>query len=269
MGSHQELAINVGEIARKKSGRNIPGFIVRWMEKFFHQDFINAFLTEGYEGIEFCEKCLEYLDIKLDVKGLEELQIPEGAKLTFASNHPLGGADGIAMVYLIGKRLSRPVKLVVNDFLMYLKGLAPMCVPVNKLGGQSRNLPQQIRQIYESDNDILMFPSGKCSRVIDGKVQDPKWMKSFIEMSVKTDRWIIPVHFIGQNSKRFYKVDKWCKKLGIKFNLAMMFLPDELYRAQHKTFKVVFGTPIPPTSLDSSKTPIQWAQTIREEAYRL
>jgi Putative hemolysin len=158
---------------------------------------------------------------------------------------------------------------MVNDFLMSLKALAPMCIPINKMGGQSRNLPQQVKEMFAGDDDILIFPSGKCSRKYDGKIQDPRWNKSFVKMSVDSGRWIVPVHFIGQNSKRFYWISSICEKLKIKFNLSMMFLPDELYRAQHKKFKVVFGAPIPPSRLDSSKTAMQWAQVIREEAYSL
>lgn len=269
MGNRQDLAISIGEIASQKTGKKLPRFIVRWLEKFFHQDMINEFLTRGYEGAEFCTKCLEYLDIKIEASGLENIVVPEGAKITFASNHPLGGADGVALISILAGQQQRNVKLLVNDFLMYLKALAPMCIPVNKMGGQSRSLPEQMREMYAADCDILIFPSGKCSRKYDGKVQDPKWNKSFVKMSKESGRWIVPIHFIGENSKRFYRIDSICRKLGIKFNLAMMFLPDELHRAQHKTFKVVFGKPISPEELDMTKTPLLLAQEIREKAYSL
>lgn len=269
MGNRQDLAINIGEIASRKTGKNLPGFIVRMLEKFIHQDMFNEFLTRGYEGAEFCTKCLEYLDIRIETIGLENIAVPDGAKITFASNHPLGGADGVALISILAGQQGRDIKLLVNDFLMHLKPLAPMCIPVNKMGGQSRDLPQQMKEMYASDCDILIFPSGKCSRKYDGKIQDPKWNKSFVKMSVDSGRWIVPIHFIGENSKRFYRIDSICRKLGIKFNLAMMFLPDELYRAQHKTFKVIFGKPIPPTAIDTSKSPLQNAQEIREKAYSL
>ena len=261
--------IDVAKIVSERSGKKIPGFLARLMERFIHQDYINGYLSQCYEGVEFCTECMKYQEIKLHVKGLEELEIPEGARLTYASNHPLGGADGIALIGVIGSTKNRPLKLMVNDFLMNIKGLASMCVPVNKLGGQSKSLSAQVDGIFESEADILMFPAGKCSRKIDGTIQDPEWRKTFITKSVATDRWIVPVHFIGQNSKRFYRVDSLCKTLGIKFNLPMLFLPDELYKAHGKEYEIIFGKPIPPSRFDSSKSALEWARTVREEVYNL
>jgi len=266
---HPELAIDVDAIARSKTGKNLPRLISWAIRKFIHQDEINEYLTRGYEGVEFCTRCVEYLDLHIETSGLENLKGLEDRKLTFASNHPLGGADGVALISLIAENSGRSIRLMVNDFLMNLKGLAPMCVPVNKLGGQSRKLSEQIRGIFDSDSDILIFPAGLCSREIDGVVQDIPWTKTFIDHSVRTDRWIVPVHFIGKNSKRFYRVEKLRKLLRIKFNITMFFLPSELCRAKHKSFKVVFGAPIPPSRFDSSKTSLQWAQTLREEVYNL
>ncbi|MBR4756000.1 MAG: glycerol acyltransferase [Bacteroidales bacterium] len=261
--------IDVAGIISRRTGKKIPRFLARLMEKFIHQDYINGYLSQGYEGVEFCTECMKYQEIKLKVKGLEGLEIPQGARLTYASNHPLGGADGIALIGVIGSTTKRPLKLMVNDFLMNIKGLAPMCVPVNKLGGQSKSLSGQVDGIFGSEADILMFPAGKCSRKIDGKIQDPEWRKTFITKSIATGRWIVPVHFIGQNSKRFYRVDRWCNALGIKFNLPMLFLPDELYKAHGKEYEIIFGKPIPPSRFDSSKSPLEWARTVREEVYNL
>ena len=239
------------------------------MEKFIHQDYINGYLSKGYEGVEFCTECIKYMDVKLNVRGLEELEVPDGVKLTYASNHPLGGADGIALIGVIGSIKGRPLKLMVNDFLMNIKGLAPMCVPVNKLGGQSKGLSSHVDGIFGSEADILMFPAGKCSRKIDGRIQDPEWKKTFLTKSVATGRWIVPVHFVGRNSGRFYRVASFCEGIGMKFNVAMTLLPDELYRARHKEYDIIFGKPIPPSTFDSSKTPLQWAKMVREEAYKL
>ena len=269
MPSYAGQTIDVAAIISGRTGKKIPRPAARLMEMFIHQDFINGFLSQGYEGVEFCTECIKYLGIKLDVKGLDELVIPEGARLTYASNHPLGGADGIALIGIIGSAKDRPLKLMVNDFLMNIKGLAPMCVPVNKLGGQSRSLSGQVDGIFSGDADILMFPSGKCSRKIDGEVRDPEWKKTFITKSVENGRWIVPVHFIGRNSGRFYRVDSICKALGVKFNVPMLFLPDELHKSRGKEYEVIFGKPIPPSRFDSSQSPLEWARTVREEVYNL
>ncbi len=264
-----EYAIDIGKIVRERTGKDIPRFLVRWMERFIHQDFINGFLTQGYEGTEFCRKCLEYLDVKIDVRGLENLDAVCTTRLTFASNHPLGGVDGIALLGVISERTGKPVRLLVNDFLMNIKPIASLSVPVNKMGGQNRNLPAQVKAIYESDDDILVFPAGKCSRKTNGHIQDTAWSKSFVSQSVATGRWIVPVRFFGENSKRFYRVESIREWLGIRFNIGMMLLPDELYRAKHKRFRIMFGRPFSPSEMDGGLSPLQWAERIRDEVYRL
>ena len=157
----------------------------------------------------------------------------------------------------------------MNELLMNLQGMAPLGIPINKLGGQSRNLPKLINEAYESDNQMIVFPAGLCSRNIDGKIQDIEWGKSFVKKSRETGRDIIPIHFEGENSKRFYRIASWQKKLGIRFNFAMMTLPDEMYRSTGRKYKVTFGKPISIDSLDKSKSDFEWAQEIRKIAYEL
>ena len=270
MDTHPEYAIDVEQIvASRAKGKKIPRFLVRWLKKLVHQDFLNGFFTKGYEGVDFCQKCIEYLDVTLDVEGLDNLDTSGATRYTFASNHPLGGIDGVALGAVLGRAFDGKVKYLVNDLLMNLKGLAPLCVPVNKIGGQSRNLPALIAEAFASDDQMIMFPAGACSRKIDGKIQDYAWSKAFITKSVQSGRQVVPIHFIGQNSKRFYNVDRLCKRLGIKANLAMLFLPDELYKGQHSRYKVIIGEPIAPETFDASRSASQWAQWVRERAYEL
>ncbi len=270
MERHPELEIDLDKIvAAKFPGKKIPQWFINRMKRFIHQDYLNGFFTKGYEGVEFCTEALRYLDVEIEVEGLDRVVVPEGSLMTFASNHPLGGVDGIALVSVIGEHFGGNVKVMVNDFLMFLKGLAPLCIPINKTGDQSRNLPALVRQMYESGDNVIVCPAGLCSRRINGRIQDLPWSKNFIKMSVQSGRYVVPVHFIGRNSKRFYNVASICKLLRLKFNFAMLLLPDELYRARHGKYRIVFGKPVPASAFDNSRTPYEWAQWVRAEAYKL
>lgn len=271
MAENYSPTIDLEKIVNDRAGEGrIPKFIIEWGKKFVHQDFINDFLKEGYTGVEFCEKCLDYLDVRVNVEGMENLDgFPEGTRFTLVSNHPLGGIDGITLGKVFGRRFDGKIKYLVNDLLMNIKGLAPMCIPINKIGGQARNLPALINEAFQSDNQMLLFPAGLCSRKIEGKIQDIPWSKAFITKSVQTGRYVVPVHFIGQNSKRFYRIASLCKKLKLKFNFAMLLLPDEMYKGQHGSFTVKIGKPIPHTQFDSSRTPSEWAQCVREKVYSI
>ncbi len=267
MSEQNELTIDLERIVRERAGNKVPGFVIRWLKRLIHEDFINEFLRRGHVGVDFCTKGIEYLRVQLNVEGLEEL--PADGHFTFVSNHPLGGIDGVALGGIIGTKYNGHVKYLVNDLLLNLKGLAPICVGINKIGSQSRNLPQQVDSVFHSDDQVILFPAGICSRKINGQIRDLAWGKAFIQKSIQTQRDVVPVHFIAQNSPRFYRIANWCKRLGIKFNLAMLLLPDEMYRSCGNHYTVRFGKPIPYTTFDTTRRPVEWAEWVKEKVYEL
>ena len=250
----------------------VPSFVMSWLKRITHQDEVNRFLWESRNltGTEWLEECVRYLDMNLVIEGKENLPSKDDGKLyTFVSNHPLGGADGVALGAIIGRHYDSKFRYLVNDLLMNLPGLAPLCIGINKTGGQSRNFPAMVEAGFQSDNHILMFPAGLCSRKTNGKVRDLAWKKTFIAKSVQYQRDVVPIHFSGQNSEFFYRLANICKALHIKFNIAMLFLVDEMYKNVHKAFRVSIGKPIPWQTFDKSKTPVEWAEFVKDKLYEL
>ncbi|MCF0193159.1 MAG: glycerol acyltransferase, partial [Prevotella sp.] len=247
-------------------------FLVNWLIKIVHEDEVNKYLWESRHlvGTDWLEECVRYLDSNLVVKGADNFpDDSDGRLFTFVSNHPLGGADGVALGSIIGRRYDSRFRYLVNDLLMNLPGLAPLCVPINKTGNQSRDFPRMVNECFKSDNHVLMFPAGLCSRKIDGKIQDLPWTKTFIAKSVQTKRDVVPIRFSGQNSDRFYRIANIAKTLRLSFNPAMLFLVDEMYKNVHKTFEITIGKPIPWQTFDKNKTPQEWAQYVRQKVYEL
>lgn len=260
--------IDIEAIVKARAGNKVPGFVTRWLKKFIHQDFINEYLRRGYVGVDFCEHCVEYLGVKVDITGLENLP-KDGRLCTFVSNHPLGAIDGVTLGMVLGKAYDGKIKYLVNDLLMNLKGLAPLCVPINKLGKQARNFPAMVEGAFSSEDHVIMFPAGICSRKQNGIIRDLPWGKAFITKSKQYQRDVVPIYFEGRNSERFYRIANLCKKLHLKFNLAMLFLPDEMYRSQGNHYTVHIGKPIPYSTFDKSKTPTEWAQWVKDSVYEI
>lgn len=272
MADDSIFLIDIDRILKEKAGnkaKKVPRFVVSYLKHIVHQDELNVFLKEvsGKEGVDFLEACMEFLDVRLDIRGMENL--PEEGLCTFVSNHPLGGQDGIALGYVLGKHYEGRIKYLVNDLLMNLKGLAPLCIPINKTGSQSRDFPKMVEAGFRSENHIIMFPAGLCSRRQNGVIRDLPWKKTFITKSIETKRQVVPVHFEGRNSNFFYNLANLCKFLGIKFNIAMLYLADEMLKNRHKTFRVTFGKPIPWETFNKSKTAGEWADYVRELVYKL
>lgn len=269
------FTIDIDEIVRGKAGakaRFVPRFVLSWLKRIIHQNEVNEFiLGEGdKQGMPWLDDCMDYLGTKLNVKGLENLpDDSDGRLFTFVSNHPLGGPDGVALGHLLGHRYGGRIKYLVNDLLMNLHGLAPFFVPINKTGKQSRNFPQLVEAVFNSPNHIIMFPAGLCSRRIGGQIHDLPWQKTFITKSVETQRDIVPIRFNGRNSDFFYRIANVGKRLGLKFNIAMLYLVDELYKNRGKTFDVTIGKPIPYSTFDKSRKPQEWAAYVEDIVYKL
>ena len=226
-----ERTIDIEKILKGKMGAKakfVPGFLVSWLKKIAHQDQVNAFLWESRDkvGVEWLEECVKYLDMTLNIVGKENLPDPNDGKLyTFVSNHPLGGEDGVALGAIIGRFYEGRFRYLVNDLLMNLPGLAPLCIPINKTGNQSRNFPAMVEAGFQSDHHML-------------------------------------------NSKFFYRLANFSDK-HLPFNLAMLFLVDEMYKNVHKSFEVKIGKPIPWQTFDKSKSPMEWAEFVKDQVYKL
>lgn len=272
MADDSIFLIDIERILKEKTGtkfKYIPGFVVSYLKRIVHEEELNAFLREskGKVGVEFLEACMEFLDAKVEVKGMENL--PEAGKCTFVCNHPLGGQDGISLGYILGKKYDGNIRYIVNDLLMNLRGLAPLFIPVNKTGSQSRDFPRMVEAGFKSDNHLIMFPAGLCSRRQNGVIKDLEWKKTFIVKSVETQRDVVPMYFEGRNSDFFYNLANACKFLGGKINIAMLYLADEMLKNRHKTFTLTIGKPIPWQTFDKSKTSAQWAQYVKDIVYEL
>jgi len=248
--------------------RLMPGFIYAYLKRILHQDFINDYLGRHGDkmGLDFMEAAYQEFNVDMKIQGEENL--PESGRFLFVANHPLGGFDGNMLIYIIRKHYPRVVFLV-NDILMNLKNMDEFFIPINKHGGQSRESVKQLDEAYRSGIQIISFPSGMVSRKLKGKIQDLVWQKNFIIKAKQYQRDVIPVHISGRNSNFFYRLANVRKFLGIKWNLEMLYLIDETYKHQNKTFSFTIGKPIPYTDFDHRYTPIEWAARVRDVVYRL
>ena len=264
--------IDIKQVLRQKApsaARKIPGFMVDYLIRTVHQDELNEILRRYHDkdGVAFMQELIGYFDLNLEL--VNEENIPAEGRYIFASNHPLGGLDGICLSAIIGGRFDGKIRYLVNDLLLYLSNLRSIFVPINKHGAQGKKNAELIEKAYASDNQIITFPAGLCSRKQNGKIQDTEWKKSFILKAVEYRRDIVPVFFEGRNSNFFYRLANMRKALGIKMNYEMIYLPDEMFKSKHKTYSIHFGKPIPWQTFDSSRKPAEWAEWVKEIVYNL
>lgn len=249
--------------------KRLPNFVISYLKKTIHQDDLNEIFRADKDkmGNEFTGSNMIRFNWKLNIEGEENL--PENGRVIFASNHPLGGADGVVLLDFLSRRYNT-VKAPVNDLLMHVENMQEFFIPINKFGGQAKETTVEINQTYESDATILYFPAGMVSRrQPNGEIKDLEWKKTFIAKSVQYQRDIVPLHFIGHNSKFFYNLAYYRTKLGIKANIEMLYLVDELFKNKNTVFTARIGKPIPWQTFTKEKTPLQWAAYIKDIVYNL
>lgn len=272
MGEPDVFLIDIEKVFAEKNPRlakRIPKFIYRYLKRILHVDEINEFLItyKDKKDIDFADAIIESFKIKIDVRGKENL--PKEGRYIFVANHPMGALESMGFLRIVYDVFPLQVRFPVNDVLLNLKNFETIFVPINKYGAQGKMKSAQIINLYESDYQILFYPSGMVSRKIKGKITDLEWKKTFIAKAVQTKRDVVPIFIDGKNTKRFYRIGAWRSFFGIKANLEMFFLPDELYRSKNKTIKYTIGHPIPYETFDKSMRFNEWAEKVKAHVYSL
>jgi len=264
----------------------LPKFIFRYLRRVIHEDFINMMIYKYRDcaGLEFVSGSLKEFGVRIQVfssggSGKDQQVInfsaedlirsniiPQGGRYIIASNHPLGGLDGLALMKAVGT-IRPDIVFPVNDLLMNVPGLKPLFIPINKHGTNQENITM-IDETFASDKLILYFPAGLVSRKhAGGRIKDLEWKQTFISKSIKYKRDVIPVYISGRNSSFFYNLSKWRRKLGIKSNIEMLFLPGEMVKQKDKSIRLTFGKPILYQTFDKTKTKTQWAEYVKDKVY--
>lgn len=262
--------IDVERVFREKNAKmaqRIPRFIFNYLKRVVHQDELNGAITrfKNLYNLEFITAMLDVMGVIITFEGRENLA--GNGRIILASNHPLGGLDGLALAKVVGQ-VHKNIAIPGNDILMNIPNLAQLFIPINKTGSNVQNR-QILNDTFASDKTILYFPAGLCSRKQKGIIRDLEWKKTFVTKSRENERDIIPVHITGKNSNWFYNLANWRKRLGIKANIEMLYLVDEMFKQNNKNIHIIFGKPIPWATFDDRFKDIEWADKLKAHVYQL
>lgn len=267
-----EKFIDVRESIRSKNPKLIkflPKFILNYIRKTVHEEGLNDILTRfaGSQGLDFVDRMVhEEFKINAVLKGFD--QVEENKRYIFVANHPWGGMEAACLLDIVGKKYKEP-RFIVNDLLMSIKNYHPLFIPVNKHGAQGRENAKLMEENFSSDKPILIFPAGLVSRKSKGEVKDLEWKQNFITKAIQYKRDVVPVYIDAKNSNFFYRVANTRKALGIKANIEMFFLINEMMKNYNVDLPFYFGKPIPYQAFDNSKKKQIWANEVKEHTYRL
>ncbi|MCF8296388.1 MAG: 1-acyl-sn-glycerol-3-phosphate acyltransferase [Saprospiraceae bacterium] len=264
-----ENFINIEEVFKSKSpaAKALPRFILNYLKRIIHEKEINALLYNNRNtfNLEFVEEVVKEFKANISITNVEN--IPKEGRALVASNHPLGGLDGIALLHKFGE-VRKDVVFPVNDILLFIPQLKGLLIPINKHGKNTENI-KIIDDTFTSEKLILYFPSGMVSRKHKDGIYDLDWKHTFITKAVKYKRDVIPVFIDGKNSNFFYGLARIRKMLNIKANIEMLYLPNEMYKQHNKNINIIVGKPIPYETFNKSLKAKEWAKKVQKYAYSL
>jgi putative hemolysin len=269
MSESQKKFIDVDKVLRTKAPglrKWMPGFVMNWLKRKLHEKEINEamiFLKDA-KGLDFNTRALDHLGAK--IVSVNTQNIPLNERIIVAANHPLGGLDGMSLIKAVGD-IRKDVRFFVNDVLLTLKNYGDVFVGINKVGSTSAASLRTMEDILNSNDVVLFFPAGLVSRKINGQIVDLAWKKSFVTQAIDHKRLIVPTFIEGENSKFFYRFANFRKRIGIKANIEMLFLPDEMFKQKGHTVKIHFGKPFDPSILHLGLSHRAWAGEIKKYIY--
>lgn len=256
--------------SKSKLYRNLPNFVINYLRRVIREKQINEghFKYKELVGMDYVNAVLfDEFNIDLKIKGIEN--IDKSKKCVYVANHPLGAIDALSFLHLIDKNHGRVIS-PSNELFEYIPNIHSLIVGLNVFEQNTKARIKAMNEAFETDAQIMIFPSGTVSRKIKGEIKDVLWQKTFVSKAIEFNRDIIPVYIDGRNSNKFYRVANIRTSLGIKAFLETTLLPQEMLKKYNSELNMVIGKPITIEELKNSKIKAQdWAEKIRKYVYSL
>lgn len=211
------------------------------MKKLFHENEINAFMSENAhkDTFSYVESIIDYFDVSIGLKTNELTRIPAYGRTVIIANHPLGALDAMALLHLL-KDVRKDIKIVANSFLSQFDNLKDIIIPVDNINGKmDRETVKRIYKALESEEAVIIFPSGEVSRAKPNGIKDTPWKSGFLKIASKMQAPILPIYIKAKNSKNFYLLSM------LNRSLATATLPHEMFKARGKNIEFTIGKTIP------------------------
>ena len=196
------------------------------------------------------EQSFNYLSGKLDMRvssqGIENL--PREGRVIVAANHPTGLADGIA-VWDALREVRQDIVVFANaDAVRVNPRFTDVIIPVEWLmdkrsPAKTRETLRRAAEAFAEEKCVVIFPSGKLARMIDGALWEQPWFTTVVGLAKKQKAPICPLNVKARNSRLFYLFSK------LNGELRDITLFHELLNKRRSRFDLTFGPLIQPDAL--------------------
>ncbi|NIY46151.1 lysophospholipid acyltransferase family protein [Cedecea colo] len=221
-----------------------------WLVKLaFGKPKFLAILQEEVEksGLDWVQHLVETLRLKFEVQRDDYDNIPQKGPAIVISNHPTI-MDGAALVNTVSK-VRKDIKIVANHVLpMIFPAVKDITIGIKNMAGKmSHRQFAEMNTHLKNGGVLIICPAGKLATISLTGLQEQPWNVGFVQLALRNNAALIPVHIKGRNSARYYLTAALWRKLS---NLMII---REGKRHQGKTLGVKIGEQIKLPSASSSK----------------
>lgn len=180
----------------------------------------------------------EELSVDLTLNAIERM--PKTGRLVVAANHPTGLADGVA-VWDALRRVRRDIVFLANaDALRVNPGFSDVLIPVEwvlekRSPAKTRETLRLAKEAFAAEKCVVIFPSGKLAKKIDGVLTEHDWMPTVVSLARKHKAPVQPLNLQAKNSWLYYFLSK------MNGELRDITLFHELLNKRGSSFEMTFG----------------------------
>ena len=185
-------------------------------------------------------------------------KIPKTGRLVVAANHPTGLADGVAVWDALSKVRRDIVFLANADAFRVNPNFSDAIIPVEWVEAKrsptkTRETLRLAKQAFLDEKCVVIFPSGKLAKKIDGVLIEHDWMPTVVSLARKYKAPIQPLNLRAENSWLYYALTR------LSGELRDITLFNELLNKKNAPFEMTFGPLIAPERLSGDANAITTA----------
>ncbi len=209
--------------------------------------------TEVEQGRDFWQVMVERYGLSLDIIGGTLDSIPRTGPLVLVANHPYGILDGLMMGHILA-HVRGDFRILAHRIFRKAQDLDRVILPISfdeTKEAVALNLETRKTALayLAQGGAIGVFPGGTVSTSAKpfGQAMDPGWRAFTAKMIAKSDATVVPIFFVGANSRLFQIASH------LHATLRMALLIKEFRSRVDEPVRVVIGKPIPRETLDAHR----------------
>lgn len=202
---------------------------------------------DGMPGRPAFDWLAQRLDVQNELTAFE--RFPRTGRCVVAANHPTGLADGVAMWDALRRYREDVVFFANADAMRVNPDFADVIIPVEwvmdkRSPAKARETLRRASEAFAEEKCVVIFPSGKLARKIDGELREQDWFPTFLSLARKQRAPLVPIGVKATNSWLYYTLSK------VSGELRDITLFHELLNKRGAKFEMTCGNPIDPNDIE-------------------